>query len=392
MNFSSNFQYTSNLEAKVEEALIKVFQKLPEFCNLEKNAYVSQCQNLVSHYHQYQHLLVLGIGGSALGTSAILQALGKENKVTVLDTIDPEFFEKKINQINWDHTLVNVISKSGSTLETAFQLSFVEKLLKKKFKNSWSEKIVCTTGKNSLLEKHALKNNYKTLPVPEGIGGRFSVLTPVGLFPLLFAGIDVANLLDLKITQEALPALKPFVLAQYFTYQNQKKNITVLMTYQKKLLGLLDWYRQLLAESLGKNSQVGITPTLAFGSTDQHSQIQLFTEGPQDKLIVFLSADFLQKKESFTVLGMNKKINITETNQALLAGTKKGLSKHHRPFVEYFLDQVNEKKIGQFLITSMLQIVVLAELFQVNAFDQPGVEEGKIQTKKILGASNKFIV
>ncbi|MBT4937024.1 hypothetical protein HON22_03825, partial [Candidatus Peregrinibacteria bacterium] len=367
------------------------------FLNIQKNSSLEECQKQYENFKNFKHLLVLGIGGSALGTQSILQALGKNTHVTIMDNIDPEEFLKVLDHVDFNNTAINVISKSGGTLETMLQFAVVEKTLKEKFPNDYQKRIICTTGKESLLDNYAKKEGYQTLPVPENVGGRFSVLTAVGIFPMMFAGVDIHNLLKgaQDVSSSILTAKKSnldknleqileLVHIQYSSYIEEKRNICALMSYQKKLMGLLDWHRQLLAESLGKSKSIGITPVLAFGSTDQHSQIQLYTEGPQDKLIFFLSSDITQTDNTYQTLGMNKKISLFQTQEALFEGTKKGIKKFHSPFMELFLNKVDEHEIGKFFTIMMLQIATLGELLNINTYNQPGVEEGKIQAKKIL--------
>lgn len=399
MNLTSNIRLATQSKQKVEAGLLQLTKSPPSFLNIEKNSHLTECKKQYENFKNFKHLLVLGIGGSALGTQSVLQALKKESKVSVVDNIDPEEFEKKINAIDFENTAVNVISKSGGTLETMLQMAIIEKILKEKFPKDFSKRIICTTGAESLLDKHAKKEGYTTLPVPENVGGRFSVLTPVGLFPMLFAGVDIKNFTEgaKEITHSfnslkegnsntALENVIQLSSMQHYAYSEEKRNICVLMSYQKKLMGLLDWYRQLLAESLGKSKSIGITPVLAFGSTDQHSQIQLYSEGPEDKLIFFLSSDTSQSNEKYQVLGMDKEISLAQTQKALFEGTKKGLKKFNRPFMELFLEKVDEHEIGKFFMAMMLQIAILAELLNVDAYNQPGVEEGKTQAKELLGS------
>lgn len=406
MNFFNSTGVSHDVSL-AQESLQKILSQSLPFTHVFENAFFDECTAVLEQIKHFDHLLVLGIGGSALGMQAILQALNKgknvavfgtkgvsgnpqsSKKITVLDTIDPEVIEQTLSCINWETTVVNVISKSGGTLETALQLSVVESILRQKFsQEEMAERVVCTTETGSMLFDHARKNNYLTLPVPKSIGGRFSVFTPVGVLPLLFAGIDMKTLLSsAQKSVESTDAQKlvcDLVASQFHAYKHENRNLTVFMTYQRKLMGLLFWYRQILAESLGKDENTGITPVLALGSTDQHSQVQLYAEGPQDKLIVFLSAPFQKDPQTFSVLGFEKEIGIAETQEALLFGTKKSLEIHNRPFVELSFIDVNEKEVGEFLMVHMLVIAVMGDLLKINAYDQPGVEEGKIQSKKFL--------
>ena len=393
MKLSSDIVISKNIQEQSQKALENVYAQNYDFQSVFEHAYATECEEVFEKTKQFTTLLVLGIGGSALGTSSVLQALGKSlntsKNVIVLDTIDEETIQKTFEKINWEETCINVISKSGGTLETMLQLSFIESILKEQFPENFSkkasERIICTTGENSLLYNYAQEQNYKTLPVPKNIGGRFSIFTPVGIFPMLFAGVNIPELLTgAKEVQNKKDILTSLVNTQYQAYKEEQRPIMVLMSYHKKLMGLFDWYRQLLAESLGKNNTTGITPVLATGSTDQHSQIQLYNEGPQDKLIAFLSAPFPKDTQTFSVLGIEKKIGLNQAQNSSFIGTKESLKKHQRPFYEIQLEEVTEKEIGAFLMSHMISIVAMAEMLHVNAFDQPGVEEGKIQAKKLL--------
>ena len=383
-------------EKPCKDEIIKVLslytdqlKKNPSYLDFQNISYLDECKNLAQKCSKYKHLVVLGIGGSALATASVIHALKKQNKITVLDHIDPEDFQESLSKISWNETCVNVVSKSGTTLEVLFQLSVIEKILQKKFPKTIHEKIICTTSKNSLLYNHALKQKYSILFHEKDVGGRFSVFTPVSLFPLMFAGVNIEKFLKsaerIKNKDVFDSIVLPLVSVQYNSYMKDSCPITVLMTYHKKLQKLWEWYRQLLAESLGKNKKVGITPMLAYGSTDQHSQIQLYTEGPKDKLIMFLSAPYEKDTHFYELIGMKKSVGINQMQEALFEGTKKGLDLHKRKFIELQFNQITESEIAIFFASHMMSINILADLLHVNALDQPGVEAGKLQAKKILG-------
>ncbi len=376
---------TENLEieSKFKQELELLKQSDIWFLDIDKNSFLNLCKTMFDKVKHFEHMIVLGIGGSALWTASVLNALKKSN-ITVLDNIDPEDFLEKIKTFDLKNTCINVISKSGGTIETMLQLSILEDRLEQN-NLSKSEHIICTTWKNSLLYKYSIQNNYKTLPVPETVWWRFSVLTPVWIFPLLFSWINVENLLKwAKNCINDTKSIIDFSLIQYQAYKNENRNITVFMSYNKKLMWLLDWYRQLLAESLWKNEEIWITPTLSFWSTDQHSQNQLYNEGPQDKLILFLSSKLQWDNKKYKVLWMDNEINIFDTQLALEQWSKLSLKKYNKPYLEIFLEEINEENIWQFFMLCMIQISLLAKLFWINAFDQPWVEEWKIQAKLIL--------
>jgi len=257
---------------------------------------------------RFANFVVLGIGGSALGPIAVQQALNhmhynelpreKRNgcpRLYVVDNVDPERMKALFDIIDVKNTAFNVITKSGSTSETMAQFLIIRDMLKETVGDRYKEHIIATTDaeKGSLIGI-ARKEGFKTFYIPQGVGGRFSELCPVGLLPAAVCGIDIEELLagaaymDELCSQDDVfknPAYMAAVL-QYIAIK-QGKNISVMMPYADSLKYMADWYAQLWAESLGKKFDVdgrevyaGQTPVKALGVTDQHSQIQLYTEGP----------------------------------------------------------------------------------------------------------------
>jgi glucose-6-phosphate isomerase len=260
--------------------------------------------------------VVLGIGGSALGPMAVQQAInhpfynelprekrGGYPRLYIADNVDPERLVYLFDTIDPAKCLFNVISKSGSTSETMSQFMIIKEMLEKRLGGDAKKHIVCTTdAEKGNLIKIARAEGYKTFIIPNGVGGRFSQLCPVGLLPAAFCGIDIEQLLagaaymDKLCESEANPAYMYAVL--HYIGMQKGKNISVVMPYADSLKYISDWYAQLWAESLGKkfNLQgkvvnVGQTPVKALGVTDQHSQVQLYTEGPFDKIMVLMGVD-----------------------------------------------------------------------------------------------------
>src|SRR5690606_22043268 len=270
-------------------------------------------------------LIVLGIGGSALGNVALQNAL---NPVTynitsdrsrggpqlfVLDNVDPEMIKAVVDYITpkLKKTVVNVISKSGETAETASQFILFRDLLQTKLGKKYKENILATTDPvEGTLREIVNEEGYRTLEVPPGVGGRFSVLSAVGLFSAGMCGIDIdaimegAQDMDKRLKDGDLfknPAA--MIAAIHYILNNRGKSMSVMMPYSNALYSLADWYRQLWAESLGKqhglsrkNVFTGQTPIKALGATDQHSQVQLYREGPNDKIITFLEVERFSSK------------------------------------------------------------------------------------------------
>src|SRR5262245_42685465 len=289
-----------------------------------RTKHVTAVKQLVRKLRGTQNLLVLGIGGSALGNIALHSALTpvtynllprnrrKGPRLFVLDNVDPYFVGDVLEEIRrsdpkFKKTVVNVISKSGETAETAAQFLVLREMLRRKLgKRGYAKHIVAITDpERGTMREICAKEGYATLPVPEGVGGRFSVLSPVGLFSAAMCNIDIDSLLDGAAAMDqrcsgSQSLQNPAALLAYLLTELAKrgKPIHVLMPYCNALYSLADWYRQLWAESLGKQVDLqgnrvdaGPTPVKALGTTDQHSQVQLYREGPNDKVIGFLEVD-----------------------------------------------------------------------------------------------------
>lgn len=369
---------------------------------------------------QFSRVIVLGIGGSALGAIALKEALAPpfavpgQNKnvpsLTVLDNIDPALITEVENSIDYKKTIFLVITKSGGTPETLAQYFYFRKKYQLKKLDQKKHFVFVTDPKKGFLRDIANKENILSFDIPENVGGRFSVLTPVGLLPLQLIGIDTNKLLagakkmrDHFFSPHFSGNL-PFQLAiiQFKLYQ-KGKTINVLMPYSQKLCRFADWYRQILAESIGKakNNQaktvnVGITPISALGVTDQHSQIQLYNEGPNDKLIIFLSVKKISKPIPIPCLYPDENsidyLKNSTFNQLFdieKKATALALNQNNRPNIEIKMDEINAYNLGELIMLFEGATAFLGEFFNINAFDQPGVELGKKLTKEMLLTSLK---
>lgn len=369
----------------------------------------------------FENFVVLGIGGSALGPLAVHQALthyyyneltpaerGQRPRFYVVDNIDPVRFTQLLETLDLQKTLFNVITKSGSTSETMAQFLIIRDRLRDVCGEDYARHIVVTTDreKGNLLPI-ALQEGYRRFEIPAGIGGRFSELTPVGLLSAAMCGIDVYQLLEGAIAMDqrireteniqANPAQMRAALA-YLAWQ-KGKNISVFMPYADGLKTMADWYAQLWAESLGKrvdrqgrNVRVGQTPVKALGVTDQHSQVQLYVEGPDDKVITFVTVkDFAAsvKIPSDPQLPENVQFLSGHTLEALLSAeqraTEFALTLARRQHQKVVLPSLNAYTVGQLLLLLEWETAYMGELLNINAFDQPGVEEGKNGTYALLG-------
>ncbi len=349
----------------------------------------------VEHYKGFKNLIVLGIGGSALGNITLQNALNHRYynlknerggpRIFVLDNIDPDWTMSLSEIIDPKETLFNVITKSGTTAETLSNFFYFLKLLKANT-NNWKEHLVFTTGDKGFLREFANENNIKTYPVPEDVGGRYSVLSEVGLFPAALSGIDILALLEGAsdaVENEHVPV--NYAALQHYFYK-KGKHISIFMPYSKKLESMADWFCQLWAESLGKNEHTGPTPVKALGTTDQHSQIQLYMEGPRDKVITFLNVrkgcSELQLDFEGHFLGDK---SIGEIFQAESTATIKALTEVGRPNMRFEIPEIDAYNVGELIYQLEMACCITGYMFGVNPFDQPGVELGKKLTHEILG-------
>lgn len=363
---------------------------------------------------RFENILVLGIGGSALGMKCLANALlppyfnmlparGRRGfaKLFVCDNIDPDGFEPIFELLDWKQTCVCVISKSGRTTETMAQFFLVKEILIKKFgREKWREHVVIITDPNTgPLRSIAKEEGINSFSVPVNVGGRFSVLSSVGLFPAACVGIDIKNLLAGAVdvlahcSQPDLNSNPVYMNAVVHYLFDTVKNIrvSVMMPYADGLEKFSDWYAQLFAESLGKEGK-GPTPVKALGVTDQHSQLQLYMEGPFDKLITLVTVEEFGKEsrlpgnlsEPFEYLSNH---SLSEILDAERKGTSGALKEAHRPHLTVTLKKLDEYNVGGLLMAYQIQIAFMGILYGINPFNQPGVELSKKITKEILTRS-----
>ncbi len=346
---------------------------------------------------RWKEVVVLGIGGSALGALAAREALydplhsiKDSPRLWVLDNIDPVLTNDLLETLDLKKTLFVVISKSGTTVEPMALLAIVKTALIKKGIKAWQKHFVAVTDpRTGLLRAWAKKEKIPSFPVPQDVGGRFSVLSAVGLLPLALTGGDVKGLLEGARALQKKNLAATLAALQYELDCHGGKNITVMMPYSSGLFKFADWYRQLLAESIGKNKTTGPTPVSALGTTDQHSQLQLYQQGPADKWFLFLEVAAFKK--DLRVEGLPKELGFLNGKtlggilKASCRGTAEALADAKRPSATLTLKTVNAKTLGALFLLFETQVALLGELYGVNPYDQPGVEAGKKRTKKLLG-------
>lgn len=370
---------------------------------------LSQVEEMVNKKKtpELKYSIVIGIGGSNLGTKAIYDALygdvdlftpGRYPKMIFLDTNDPEFlhsfsrFAKK-HITHENEFVISIISKSGGTTEIIVNAEMALAELKQRFVN-WKQRCIIISDEGSPLWNEAKRMDIDTLGIPKNVGGRYSVLSAVGLFPLAIIGADITSLLkgaeemrercSKKVPEN--PALQSSIFQ--FLQWKEEKTIHNSFFFHRELESLGKWYRQLTGESLGKDKK-GITPLVSIGSVDHHSMVQLYWGGPEDKTTEFI---YTKKSISYSIpkeilfLSLNKVAGKTthEIMSAITKGTCITYTNLKLPFFEVILEEINCYELGCYLQYKMLETLYLAKLLGVNAFDQPQVELYKIETKKIL--------
>jgi glucose-6-phosphate isomerase len=364
---------------------------------------------------QCEELIVCGIGGSALGTQAVYTALDwplqSLRALYVMDNVDPSSAAWLAEMADLPNAALNVISKSGGTLETMagffYMLSLYEMLNIEPVQ--MARRIVATTdATKGPLRELAEARGWHTLAVPSDVGGRFSVLSPVGLLPLAFTGVDIDGLLAgalemqewlLTLPQRENPAWQ-LAAVSFLLHTQGGVRESVLYTYGDPLTLLGDWFRQLWAESLAKQHQLDgspgqgcLTPVTARGATDQHSQNQLYMEGPNDKLYGFVTCEewavdpqiMLPEGLSSKPLTYINHHSFGEILAACYAGTRDALVEAGRPVYEITFPRLSAASVGAYLQLWMLATAYAGLLYNVNAFDQPGVERSKAIAREYLG-------
>lgn len=371
---------------------------------------------------KFENLVVLGIGGSALGNIALQTALNppyhnlltgrarRGPRLFVMDNVDPVQFGNLLDVLGTGlrKTLFNVISKSGETAETASQFLIVRELIARKLgkKALTSNMLVTTDPEGGTMRGIVDAEGYDALPVPPGVGGRFSVLSAVGLFSAGICGIKIDKLLAGAAEmgkRVAVPAVKKNPAAMLALLLNafylRGKRLHVMMPYSYQLKDLADWYRQLWAESLGKQQDlegqpvtVGPTPIKALGTTDQHSQVQLYREGPNDKVFIFLEAGkFSRDVKIPRVAGMPEELKYLQGQSlgTLLNAEKRAtefaLVASRRPCLTIRFPAVSEETVGQFIMLWEAATSIAGGLLNINPYDQPAVQTGKEFTFALMG-------
>ncbi len=354
----------------------------------------------------FDNFVVLGIGGSALGPIAVHHALGQQSGINffVEDNIDPERLSRTLHGLDLQKTMFNVVTKSGKTSETMAQMMTVTGMLEKAGLKLSDHMIATTDKENGNLAPIAKKEGLKTFVLPSDVGGRFSELSPVGLLPAAVCGIDIRGLLEGAAHMDEICSREDNNPAAMFALlhvlgMRKDMNISVMMPYADSLKFMSDWYAQIWAESLGKREDfngkdvfVGQTPVGALGVTDQHSQVQLYTQGPFDKIVTFLKVEKFRSDlaipsafeyvKDISFLGGK---TFSQLLEAEYKATEYALCVADRPNISITLSEVDAFSVGALLYFFEMATAYAGEMLCINTFDQPGVEEGKLATFALMG-------
>lgn len=410
--------YISEQHARINDEHandIQRWQNLPDNTALadEIKAFADEARALYSDY------ILIGIGGSSLGAIATIMALchpyrnlmSDEQRggprFFVLDNPDPEKVKATLEIVDLTKTLVNVVSKSGATAETAANFLVVrDALVAAVGEEQAAKQIIATTDpETGILRQMADAQGYRTFPVPPGVDGRQTVLSAVGLIPAALAGVDIHQLhagaaaMRERLKTDNVLENPAYLLAALTVLADTKhgKSMLVTMPYADSLFGIADWFRQLWAESLGKKLSTdgkdvfaGQTPIKALGTIDQHSQVQLYTEGPNDKLIQLVDVAAFRNEVSIPTpphqdLAYLEQGELGQLVRYERLATAWALTQAKRPNLTISVPTVDAGIIGEFFYMMQLQTVMAGALYHVNPFGQPGVEAGKNATYALMG-------
>jgi glucose-6-phosphate isomerase len=379
------------------------------FFNLPKKTDLTAIEHLGQDCsRRFKQTLVFGIGGSSLGAEMLSRTLGSRqsrNQVKFYDNVDPNTFDE-VNEIDWKETLLLVVSKSGNTAETLSQFLTILPRMERFLGDDCVREhvIVITENPDGALQHIAQQLKLQIIPHPS-VGGRFSVLSVVGLLPAYIAGVDVSGVLEgaramaRRCMQDEILKNPAFCngAAQYL-HAEKGRTISVFMPYADNLRLVVNWYRQLWAESLGKidaqGQHRGMSPVETHGVTDQHSQLQLMLDGPDDKQVTFIADPGVRHQgrripmrfQNLSAVAPLAGHTLGELFISELKATRETLSRRSRPNRTFSLHDRDAYAIGELIMLLEMETVVVAELMCINAFDQPAVEESKVLTREYLAS------
>jgi len=402
---SSIKNFSSRIEDAHKQIKDRAWSELAFIDLLDQDT--SEIKKVARHIRKMsENFLLLGIGGSTLGPRAILDSMSpfhnlqKKPRVFIYDNVDPRTLKHILSIIDLKKTSVNVISKSGSTAETAASFMVLWDKMKKMLGREASKKFIITTDpEKGNLRRIVHENGLMSLSIPPDVGGRYSVLSPVGLLLAEVIGIDSEELLkgarDIhkKCSQPDIWKNPAYLLGilLYLMDKGKKRFINVMVPYADSLKPLSEWFCQLWAESLGKENK-GLTPYPSLGTTDQHSQLQLWIEGPQDKVIIFIrisnyGVDIKIPKVFKEIEGLSYLSDhpLSALIKAEEEATELALAKAGRPNMTITIPEIDAYHLGQLFHFLEIATAFTGFLYEINPFNQPGVEEGKNLTYGMMG-------
>ncbi|WP_424002573.1 glucose-6-phosphate isomerase [Haloarcula salina] len=361
--------------------------------NLPETTDADAIRDAVEPVTDAESVITVGIGGSALGARTITEALADDpGRHVVLDNVDPEHVERTLAGRSLADTAINVVSRSGTTAETLANFLVVRAAYEDAGVD-WTERIVVTTGESGPLRALADERDLPTLPVPEGVPGRFSALSAVGLVPPAVLGLDIEGLLDggRAAAEDLAPSLYDSPAYAYgamcYALEERGASINAFMPYAERLESFGEWFAQLWAESLGKDGR-GQTPARALGATDQHSQLQLYRAGPRDKVVTFVRprerADVAIPDPDHEDLSYLSGTGLGDLIDAEYEATVASLPAADRPALEVEIDRLDAHSVGELLYAMEAACVLVGELAGVETFTQPAVEWGKNATRALV--------
>ena len=393
--FNTNFKNINNNQ-NIDQNISSIIKKIPSLNILSDENLLEETIKISHQFREKKEkIIIFGTGGSNLGARALNNIILNNNiSLEFYDNIDPINFENNFQNINFDTTGFLVISKSGTTPETLSQFSCIyqKSIELSKVKEFCSNTLIITEFKESPLYRIAKDNNCLLLEHHKDIGGRYSIFSNVGIVPAIISGLNINELFNgASEVIYNINKYKPYDLGRYLTQkENLKFTNNVLMTYSDSLYFFGKWYLQLWAESIGKKNK-GITAIHSVGTTDQHSQLQLYLDGPKDKYFTFITTDHSNKgmkinNEIFKNTSINyfQDKTMGDLMQAEQLATIETFKLNNFSFREIYLPKIDEKNLGKLISFSIIETIASCIYLDVDPFDQPAVEQGKKLTKTYL--------
>ena len=386
-----NSRYFKKLSINFNKIVSGINQEILEFDTtlniLSENYNFNFKEKDIKKFRNYKNLVIIGMGGSVLGTEAIFNFLNKKikKKVFFFNNLNSDAILNFKDKVNFNKTLFIVISKSGETIETLSNLLSLNII-----KNSRKNIIIITEKKNNSLNLLSKKYNLYFIEHKENVGGRYSVLSEAGIIPAIIMGLNISKLrYDLKkyLNFEHKRYLRESSIKISSILLNKKCNNIILINYAPELEKFLYWYQQLLAESLGKKGK-GFLPVVSNCPKDHHSLLQLYLDGPKDKFYHIFSYQhddkiILNSRKIFKLSHLHRK-NIKKIKHAQKEALIKAFQKNKIPFREFKIKKITEETLGELFAYFILETIIIGKLSGLNPFDQPAVEQVKIFTKKLL--------